>query len=582
MKNVLVLISILFLSFNVLAKSPGKTQGKSKANVSSKKYAKDAFKFDLRVYYKLKFPDRKKYLMAYVDFIRAVNSELQAKHEVELNLMRLLFPTADAQYGVDHCYTGGIYYPLSESVSGSCGSGYKSTYFPEQLKAAFSGCTNNNRCAAYFGVDSSNNGFCFQTEGNATTECLNQSSPEAIDRLNQLLANKYDAKAIALQKAIELDLRNNNLIAKYCLDKTDKGGKCAKLSSTVAEFKNKIQSPTSSSITAGNDQNGKGCAQAEIDAINAATGKAKIADRGDAKKVSPIWYKMLTMGAQGACPGGVFYDELVQKVGVCKQFSLSETPDVEADVRNNDALRDAINVFSSGGTVAKGDQWRTFTNYFGVNPEEFKKVICAKDTATARVETLGVDGDPKKPGLLPNTFGGSGEQFTKRRNQFKSCIADNIKLEPDSKGESKWRSNADKNTCHFQQAFSSNKIEDTQILDMIDHPEKYKGKYYFADNTTGNCYSLEKATRTCNNEFASMQERSANSFVCPTGSGALEDYSYFRLSPVHQTGYSDPIMTAKNFKQRFTAFRMDCGSAATAPCNADNDYCREGDSSADR
>ena len=86
MKALLLVLTIFAFSVNSFAKE-------------QKKSPKGKYKFDINVYYKLKFPDRQKYLQLYVDFVKEIGKDGKIAHKADLDLMQLLFPTADAADG---------------------------------------------------------------------------------------------------------------------------------------------------------------------------------------------------------------------------------------------------------------------------------------------------------------------------------------------------------------------------------------------------------------------------------------------------------------------------------------------------
>lgn len=550
MKAMLLILTILMFSVNGFAKT--KVQKKS---------SKDAYKFDLNVYYKLKFPDRQKYLEMYVNFTKEVEAEMQAENKSRFDLYNLLFPTADAADA--SCNTGGIYYePPCKALT--------SAQFPDDLKTAFSGCTSNNRCAAYWGLDSSGNGLCWKTEGkklgehNATGQCAAQSSPEAIQRLNQALANQYDAKSKALQKALDIDLNKNAGITKFCLDKASnkRKGACAKLAKGVEDFRNKAGG-TGTDITT-NDQSGKGCTSAEAGAIDAVTRKA----------TDPVWYKMLTMAAAGGCPGGVSYEEMVRKVGICEAYTGDDgaaRPNVEEDIRNMDNLRNAIHAFQNQKTPEKGDQWNSFTRYFGVTPDEFKDVLCLKTSGQVYGKVFGDNGSDK---LGVNAHGGDGDMFKKRRANFKQCVKNNIKKETiNSNGEQidKFVSKDAGKVCRFKPATAN-------FDDILANPSKYKGKYFFSDNAGGNCYGLDRVSKNCH-DIGDWTEKQTNKLFCTAadkgadGTVSMNQKGYFRLNPVHKSDNSVKLVDSENLSKNFMFYEYDCGSSVR--CTSENNYCND-------
>lgn len=553
MKAMLLIVSILIFSLSGFAKTK-----------AQRKYTKESFKFDQKVYYKLKFPDRAKYLGAYVKFVKEIEADKQAANKSTFDLYKLLFPTADAQIGVTHCLTGGIYY------TPPCGT-LRETEFPASLKTVFAGCTSNNRCAAYFGLGADGNGFCYQNEGNATKQCADQSNPEAIGRLNNALANKYDAKSQALQTALNIDLKND-LIAKECLDKGSQKGACGRLAASVAEYK-KVAGGTGGAATTAdgvtpNDQMGKGCTQAEALAVAKATNTSTAVGMAH----DTVWYKMLTMAAQGACPGGVSIEDMMRKVGAC-QFSVVDrkqgTVDVEKDLRNMDNLRAAVNNFVSGKNVEKGDQLNNFTKYFGVTPDEFKKVFCAPTAGHVYAQVFGPQGNGSG-GLQANSLGGD------RRENLKYCVKTNIKKQSfNEQGQMVDRYTAQgAKTCQFKPASA-------KFDDMLANPSKYQGKYFFSDNINGNCYSLDKVSKSCA-DIGSLQERQNSKVYCSQGEApaspgtiSMNSVGYFRLKPVYKSDSSDRIATSNDIASQYMFFEYDCGSNFKQGCGIDNNYCRD-------
>jgi hypothetical protein len=526
------------------------------AKTNKTKYTKDSFKFDERVYYKLKFPDRVKYLKVFIDFAKEIDAP--KKVSSHFDIYRLIFPTADAVYGKDWCLTGGIYYaPPCEKLP--------ATSFSDDIKPAFSNCKNNNRCAAYFGVDSGGNGFCFTNEKSATTQCASQSSPKAIQDLNQLLANPTDAKAAAMKAALLKDLDSNDFIKKACLDNKTKKGSCEKLASAIATYKGKAEAPNG---PLGSDTTGKGCNDAEAQAVNAAAGKSG--------KVNQHWYLMLKTAAL-AC--GTTYSAMTQKMGVCE----TEEPgvNVESDLRSGryDQMRKALASLENKQSVTPmSDPWKQFTNYMGVTPDEMKKVFCAKSSGLAFKEAVGNDG---VGGLTLSAPGGNSEGFKDRRERFKSCVKSTIKKQTvndrDDGSVDKYLSNRSHSACQFKKASA-------RIEDIIANPSKYQsGKYYFSDNVAGNCYGLSKAASSCSG-FSFNEKRDAEvNNACTRGNEeepakagiSANANGYLMLSPIHQDGTSKKIVDVKDISSGYAFYEYDCGSSFKH-CVQDNDYCGEG------
>lgn len=541
MKAILLVLTILAFSVNGFAK------GKS-ASVKKSKYG-----FDWTVYYKLKFPDRQKYLQLYVEFVK----ELEAKNKVaansEINLMNLIFPEAHAmKYGTDYCITGGIFYtPPCKAL--------RSSEFPESIKPAFSGCTSGNRCAAYFGLDASGNGLCYKSESSATTECANQSNADAIQRLNTALANKYDPKSRALQTALDIDLKNN-LIDKACLSASTKGNSCKKLAAAVETYRAKAgitgTTPPGTDIMTGDT--GKGCSDAELQAITKEKGMM-----GNRQGVAhPVWYQMLKMGGL-AC--GRSMEEMQKTMGVCLTDPRVSLPNVASDIQA-DNLSAAIRLLENNRTSELTiNQKDAFANYFGMNTDDFKKVFCSKTAGQAY----------QSGNSLNYNIGAGGDAAKARREMFKGCLNSTIEKKTFNENGEKVDRYVSKNhydVCRFQPARA-------RFEDIISNPDKFKGKYFFSDNTSGNCYGLDKVSRSCS-DIGTLKERQNSKLYCSAsetpaaGTISTESNAYFRLEPVHKSDNMAAVADGASLTKNYTFYEYNCGSTTPA-CTSENNYCND-------
>lgn len=533
MKVMLLIAAILMFSLNGFAKV--KTQKKS---------SKDAYSFDIEVYYKLKFADREKYLKLYVDFVKEVDTEKQASHNSQFDLYRILFPTADAAYGKDYCLTGGVFY------APPCNDASRQKLFSEDIKVAFSGCASGNRCAAYFGLDASGNGLCYKNEGSATSECAKQSNDTTIQKLNQTLANRYDPKAIALQKALDQDLNQNNLIKKYCLDKSAKGPACKRLAAGVTNYNNKKGGTGTDTPPA---EMGKGCGEAEAQALS----------KKENKVINPIWHKMLGMSAFSC---GKPFEDRARNLGVCSLQTESPIPNVDRDLSsgNYDNLKAAINDLQNGREVKQNsDGWNSFTNYFGITPAEHKNIFCAKSSK----EAWSAMKDHTKFSVN-NPSNDANSQ--RRRDQFKKCFFDNIKeetVERNGVKEYQYLSKNHYDVCRFKEG---QKFEpgSPRFNDLVANLAKYKGKMYFSDNRNGNCYALEKVSNNCS-DIGDLRERQRSGLSCESDPNKTQ--GYFRLNPVHKSDSSATLTDGKTLFEKFAPFEYNCGENAKR-CGADTDY----------
>lgn len=540
MKALLLVLTIFAFSVNSFAKE-------------QKKSPKGKYKFDINVYYKLKFPDRQKYLQLYVDFVKEIGKDGKIAQKADLDLMQLLFPTADAADGV--CLTGGIYY------TPPCGA-LRSTEFPDEIKSVFSGCTSGNRCAAYFGLDASGNGLCYDTQDNATKECQGKSSPEAIQRLNGALANQFDPKARALQKALDIDLKND-LIETHCLSKSSKKGACARLASAVETYRSKAGATGAAAPPDAGNLGGKGCIEAEVQALES-TGK------GAGKGLNRLWYQMLKSGAI-AC-GAPSFTAMQQKMGVCEINDSDVVENVERDLRSGDYdnLLRALNTLENGKPVnARSDEWKSFTYYMGITPDEFKRVFCAKDTSAAAEAGLGVT--KSAAGIGTEDFGKlTITDHTNRRDAFKNCVKEVFKKQTVDGADVKaiYTSNRRNSVCQFKSA----KFDPA---DITGNTAKYTGgKYYLSDNKTGQCYALERAGTDCNSMGNLTERQKGGVYDCKAKNGSTSLPTFYRLKPINGGDTSPIVKEGDALLSSFSFQEYDCGGNFKH-CGIDNNYCKD-------
>lgn len=534
MKAFLLVLTILMFSVNGFAK------GKSK---SAKQ---DAYKFDFQVYYKLKFPERKKYLEAYIKFAQQVEAQVHAEHKSEFDLFRLIFPTADASYGASYCFSGGIFYNPRDGKKKDCGPVPAELMTPPGTSSVMSCPSGQTRCASYFGVDSSNNLLCWSGEERyATVSCGKKSSPEAVERLNQLMANRSSEKGQALNKLLDLELNKNDLIGKYCLERSNKGkGGCAALAKAVADYRKiaGIAAPPE----AGDSVGGRGCADAEVQAIESA-----------GKNINRVWYQLLKTGTTG-CNAAAFQN-MQQKMGVCEIGDSALNVDFERDLRSGQFtnLKKSLDNLAVGKNIdSRSDEWKSFTYYMGITPDEFKKIFCAKDTSEAATAALGLTQSAAAIGA--DNFGQiSKEDHQNRRQAFKSCAQSVFKKQTIDGANVKpiYTSNRSHSVCQFKTATFN-------VNDIIQNTGKYTGgKYFFSDNKTGQCYRLEQAGTNCGS-IGSHAERSNSGVVCGANSGTTLP-TYYKLTTIGGGDSSTAIVKeGETLRSSFMFQEYDCGSTA--------------------
>ncbi|MBY0383869.1 hypothetical protein K2X05_01810 [bacterium] len=563
MKYVLVLISILFLSFNVLAKSPGKTQGKSKANISAKKMK---IQFDPDVYYKLSPGKRSEYLQIFIDLsakleqLNAKKDRKSAMHFFYNELQDILFPKADADTnGV--CLNGGIFF----EYTGACPTEIPEAYRFSSLAPYYS-CGLNQRCAAYFGVDSSGQGFCYTNSSGATADCKSKSEAAGGKaELQKLLAScaptssgatvasvtaTANAKCSAFRDSMARDSAN---MARYCISDNSTTPWCQAAQESFNAVTSTAAASAGSTAVVPASEIGRGCTQAEVESINSTLPKKQLQIGPNStvdlsKKVDPLWHQLLVIGSSGGCSGGISYDNMLRRVGRC-QSPMASDIDVEAEKRNNDALNDAINMLTSGQEIKNGDQLREFRDFFGISPTEFKSFFCASSTSGA----MTAFGNR----LMKESSPGGSSDYKARRNRFKSCVSSSVKLEANSAGEQVWRSNMSNNTCSFRPAVIPN------IFSLITNPERYRGKIYFSEKGSMNCFGFESA-------------RADGAARATPGTVAENVPSFVQLAPLPGSSYRGQSISTTALNEKFTAYELSCSpSPDERLCGIDNNYCRD-------
>ncbi len=578
-----VSLLIIAVSFVVFA-APTYAGNAKTAKVAKKQMAKKVkLQFDQQVYYRLPKEKRSQYLQIFMDLALQIETiEMKKNHKSAMNdfyqeLNEILFPRAVADTnGI--CLNGGVFFEHTGPCSGV-------TNIPESYRAAnlapYYTCGVEKRCAAYFGVaeavgSSPAQGFCFTSSSGATRECYNKSvQANGAKNLDALLARcvtTNSAQCTAFRDAMRKDSAN---IDKYC-PAASTAGWCQAARSGIAALTSDTSAGATPAVPGAavvNDTASKGCTQAEVDAISATLPTQRMTDAGLSRAVGtpiaanipttadPLWYKMLTMGASGGCRSGASYDDLVRKVGLCSR-SGSNTVDIETEIRNNDALRDAINNFQSGAAVSQ-EQDRVFKEYFGLNTLEFNSFFCSGSTRAS----MGSFGNT----LLSEAPRNNGRGDT-RRNLLRDCVSRTIQKTPDRDGQDVWRSNSQYNTCSFRPANIGN------INDLINNPDRFKGKIYFSDNITGACYGFVKAGENCS-QVREQREFSTIPCSAPTATSTPGHVSgvvpgLVRLATIRNSGYADRIVQNTALDEGFTAFELSCTpSQSQAPCGIDNDHC---------
>ncbi len=534
------------------------------AKVAKKQIVKkNKLQFDPLVYYRLPKKKRGEYLQIFIDLavkIDAANKKASsAQGDVYQNLLEILFPHADAAGNI--CLNGGVFY---DKPATGCGSTVPESALPADTVSAlkpYYNCGFEKRCASYFGVSSSNQGFCFSDSDGATNSCWSQSQA-ANGRANLqtildgcVTASSTTAACRAFRTAMAADQAK---IDQYCVGEMIAKSFCQSAKAGIASLSAGL--PTTAPAN-GSELAGQGCNQAEINSLNAQRDGTTPAVARGRSTVDPIWYKLLNIGASGRCTGGASFEQIERKVGTCTS-AIQEAVDVEGDLRSRDVLRSAVNKMTARAELSLEEKNR-FQDYFGINPDEFDSVICASDTRAAMTARRRM------------AVSGTGERAL-RRNRFFSCMDRNVTLHETNTGESEWRSNstASTNTCRFSPT------DGIKMSDMIANPQKYRGKYFVADNMTGICYNFERAGRTCSDVRTQAEFSQVRCSIPPTGqaSGGLvtNENGLIRLSPLHRSDYLDTVISATDFNQQYTAFELVCAGARPS-CGIDNNYCRDTD-----
>jgi len=540
------LMMILMITFTM---SPAFAKGQAK-KVSS-------LGFDKRVYYKLSFQERLKYLKAYVDFVVAMEKEGKkiAFHSDEKSvdeiLSELLIPKAFAATtscvaAKTCCLTGGIYYaPPCGALPGSMTSGGVDVVYS---------CGVQNRCAIFFGVGSDGKGHCWSSEGSATTQCAGKSSDASIAELNKRLsACKMNQSAYTECKSymalMASDLENNPYIKEACVDRSSKRGACAKLAAAVSKATGIADGAITEKPGTPNIK-GEGCSTVETALLNG-TG-------GDDSKKHAGWYELLKTAGLG-CPQSSVPDmkTIMARAGVCQVSATTPQHNVMDELRHP-SRSNALDVFNklqdprNLGVVdmdANRAGWNSFADIFGLTPGEFKKVFCDSTTATDFHKAL------KE---LPDTPPSGAAVASERRKVLKACNEQTH--QPSSSDPGRLVSNFDP-SCRFKPApaMSFDSLKSATAND-------FNNKYYFQDNVNGACYTLEKAVGSdaCKS-IGTPIERNASGITCPTttgmpGTAVTSGGGYARLDNAIENDSMDRIIPEADVASKFTIYQWDCGA----------------------
>ncbi|MCB9072835.1 MAG: hypothetical protein H6623_04370 [Bdellovibrionaceae bacterium] len=284
-------------------------------------------KFTPYVYYKLDFAGRIQYLNAFIEVAQEADGKLRAEGHQEqfLDIFNFMIPQADAAGNV--CLLGGIFFDLPTGVK-SCEDVEKvpSDLQFKEIESLYTNtkdtpnCKPENRCASYFGVTSSGNGFCFQSAGNATSECSVQSKKnDGVKNLAAILNNcsAHQDKCSALQKAMAKD---QDKLSAYC-DAHSKSGACRRSKKTIASL-----TKAASKADAGTSIDQKtGCTEANLHQMGGSSADSLAKQLNLKNGVDPYWYQ-LARTAGLACDSGkkIDTDQIFANVGVCEAKSSSE------------------------------------------------------------------------------------------------------------------------------------------------------------------------------------------------------------------------------------------------------------------
>lgn len=339
MKAMLLILTILMFSLNGFAK------------VKTKKI-KPQLKFTSEVYYRLSHKNRIKYLQAFIDLAVQMEKDkkrLNAQND-SLDLYNLLFPSAEATGRV--CLAGGVFFEQPTGVS-NCDR--EMTTLPDAVRtadaagtpslASFYTCGAEKRCASYFGVNSSGQGFCFSTFRNATTECQTASAAaNGTQNLAGRLAN-CGANADFCRVFRNAMTRDQERMAAYC-DAGRSAGACRRAREAVAALTSAGVTPAGTAPSPVLDPT-SGCSERDLQAIQGRElGSSLERQLGFQRNADSMWMYLANI-AQYACGGHRDPQEILRTVGVC------EAPPAELPrcVSETQSLSSCINTEFRKGSI---------------------------------------------------------------------------------------------------------------------------------------------------------------------------------------------------------------------------------------
>lgn len=273
-------------------------------------------KFSPAVYYKLDHKNRLKYLNAFMDVAVEIEKEMKRDKQASqgVDLMHLLFPTADAQVnGI--CLIGGVYY---KKPANGCGDSIPQEHQYSELNSFYS-CGPAKRCAAYFGTDSSGQGFCFSKKNNETADCDAQSkAKDGAKNLAAVLNNCAAKKAQcdAFNAAISKDQAE---LSAYCGNRTK--GACGRSKTAIAAL-----TGVADQVPAGSSADSKtGCTEGMLGQMSGDTPESLAKQLNMKNGVDPYWYQMAKI-ATFACDSTKksSTSDIFKNTGVCEARSGAE------------------------------------------------------------------------------------------------------------------------------------------------------------------------------------------------------------------------------------------------------------------
>ncbi len=318
----LLLISMLFVQLPIFAEA--KSASKSKVSDANVK-----LKFDPKVYYRLSHKNRLKYLQIFSDL--AVQMEKADKKnrktadsDFYYDLQNLLFPRADAQATVV-CLNGGIFFDKPASAAScSAATTVPEASTPSELSTFFT-CGAASRCAAYFGVDSAGQGFCFDNASSATSQCQAKSTAangqtNLRDKLNNCSANQ--PMCGVFQRAMAMDSAK---IDQYCNANRNTATYC-QTARTAATSMNVAAATFASAPGATPLDATSGCSE-----MHTRMGSSTIAgdslsqQMGFQRPPDAYWMYLVTV-ASNACPIRKDTSEILKAVGMCESPATVSSP----------------------------------------------------------------------------------------------------------------------------------------------------------------------------------------------------------------------------------------------------------------